>query len=252
VPLVVVAKKGVARDGTNPALLWGYGGFDADQTPTFRPYAVLAAEHGVVFASAILRGGGELGESWHTAGMLGNKQNVFDDYAACAQALEGPEKLTSPDKLAAIGRSNGGLLVAAAITQHPELYRAAVAIVPLTDMLRYPRFRIGKWWVTEYGDPDKDEDFKWLYAYSPYHHVKDGTRYPATLFSTGESDSRVDPMHSRKMAARLEAAQADSSRPILLRVDSAAGHGQGKPASKLVEQLTDELGFAFSQLGAGM
>jgi prolyl oligopeptidase len=248
IPIFVVAKKGFARDGANPTLLWGYGGFSVNQSPTYRPYALLTVEHGGVFASAVLRGGAEFGEAWHRAGMLGNKQNVFDDYAACAQELIA-EKITSPDKLAAIGRSNGGLLVAAAITQHPDLFRAAVAIVPLTDMLRYPAFRIGRWWVTEYGDPAKEEDFKWLYAYSPYHHVKDGTRYPATLLSTGEGDNRVDPMHARKMAARLEEAQGDSSRPILLRVDAGAGHGQGKPESKLAEQIVDELSFAFNQLG---
>ena len=225
VPLFVVAKKGLVRDGSNPTLLWGYGGFAYSQTPTFRPYAVLTAEHGGIFATAVLRGGEEFGEKWHRAGMLGKKQNVFDDYAACAEQLVA-EKITSPEKLAAIGRSNGGLLVAAAITQRPELFRAAISIVPLTDMLRYPRFRIGKWWITEYGDPEKDEDFKWLYAYSPYHHVKDGTRYPATMISTGESDNRVDPMHARKMAARLEEAQGDPSRPILLRVDTNSGHGQ--------------------------
>jgi prolyl oligopeptidase len=248
IPLFVVAKKGLVRDGTNPTLLWGYGGFTVNQTPTFRPYAFLMVENGGVFASAVLRGGAEFGEAWHRAGMLGNKQNVFDDYAACAEELV-TEKITSPEKLAAIGRSNGGLLVAAAITQHPELFRAGVAIVPLTDMIRYPAFRIGRWWVTEYGDPAKDDDFKWLYAYSPYHHVKDGTHYPATLISTGESDNRVDPMHARKMAARLEEAQGDPSRPILLRVDAGAGHGQGKPASKLVEQLVDELSFVFDQIG---
>ena len=251
IPIFLVARKardGAARDGSTPTLLWGYGGFNVSQTPTFRPYAALTAARGGVFASAVLRGGGELGEAWHRAGMLGNKQNVFDDYAACAQELVA-EKITSPDKLAAIGRSNGGLLVAAAVVQHPELFRAAVAIVPLTDLIRYPAFRIGRWWVSEYGDPSRDDDFKWLYAYSPYHQVKDGTRYPATLFSTGESDNRVDPMHSRKMAARLEEAQSDPSRPVLLRVDSGAGHGQGKPVSKLIDQVADELGFAFAQLG---
>jgi prolyl oligopeptidase len=248
IPIFVVAKKGLVRDGTNPTLLWGYGGFTVNQTPTFRPYPFLTVQNGGVFASAVLRGGAEFGEAWHRAGMLGKKQNVFDDYAACAQELVA-EKITSADKLAAIGRSNGGLLVAAAITQHPELFRAAVSIVPLTDMIRYPAFRIGRWWVTEYGDPAKDDDFKWLYAYSPYHHVTDGTRYPATLFSTGESDNRVDPLHARKMAARLEEAQGDASRPVLLRVDTSAGHGQGKPAPKLVDQIVDELGFAFDQLG---
>ena len=252
VPIFVVAKKGIPLDGSNPTLLWGYGGFNSSQTPTFRPYAVLTVEKGGVFATAVLRGGGEYGEAWHRAGMLGKKQNVFDDYAACAEELVN-EKITSPEKLVTIGRSNGGLLVAAAITQHPELFRAGVAIVPLTDMLRYPRYRIGRWWVSEYGDPDRDEDFKWLYAYSPYHRVKDGVRYPAVLLSTGESDNRVDPMHSRKMAARLEEAQGDATQPILLRVDTNAGHGQGKPASKLIDQLVDELSFAFHEVGvAGM
>jgi len=139
--------------------------------------------------------------------------------------------------------------VAAAVTQDPELFRAGVAIVPLTDMVRYPRFGIGSWWTPEYGDPAKEEDFRWLYAYSPYHHVKDGARYPAVLLSTGESDNRVDPMHSRKMAARLEEAQGDKTRPILLRVDLNAGHGQGKPASKFAEQLADEMAFALDQVG---
>jgi prolyl oligopeptidase len=248
IPLFVVAKRGMALDGSNPTLLWGYGGFRVNQTPTYRPYAVLTAMHGGVFASAVLRGGTELGEAWHRAGMLGNKQNVFDDYAACAEELV-KEKVTSPAKLVAIGRSNGGLLVATEVTQHPELFRAAVAIVPLTDMLRYPRFRIGRWWVSEYGDPERDEDFKWLYAYSPYHHVKDGARYPATMFSTGESDNRVDPMHSRKMAARLEEAQGDAEHPVLLRIDVNAGHGQGKPATKFIEQIVDEVGFALGQVG---
>ena len=248
IPLFIVAKKGLARDGTAAALLWGYGGFGVNQTPSFRPYASLVAMHGGVFASAVLRGGAEYGEAWHRAGKLAKKQNVFDDYAACAAELVA-ERIASPERLGAIGRSNGGLLVAAAITERPALFRAAVSIVPLTDMIRYPRFRIGRWWVSEYGDPEKDDDFKWLYAYSPYHHVTPGTRYPATLFAAGESDNRVDPMHARKMEARLEEAQGDPSRPILLRIDAGAGHGQGKPASKLVEEVVDELGFAFEQLG---
>jgi prolyl oligopeptidase len=251
VPVFVVAKKGLARDGSAAALVWGYGGFSVNQTPSFRAYAPLVAAHGGVFALAVLRGGAEFGEAWHRAGMLGKKQNVFDDYAAAAEELV-KEKIASPERLGSIGRSNGGLLVAAAITEHPELFRAAVSIVPLTDMLRYPRFRIGRWWVSEYGDPDKDDAFAWLYAYSPYHHVTQGTHYPATLVSTGESDNRVDPMHARKMAARLEEAQGDTSRPILLRVDTGAGHGQGKPASKLAEEVADELAFAFHELGITM
>jgi prolyl oligopeptidase len=248
IPMFVVAKKGIALDGSNPTLLWGYGGFNVNQTPAFSTRAMTIVEHGGVFVSAVLRGGGEFGEAWHQAGMLANKQNVFDDFTACAEELIA-EKITSPEKLGIIGGSNGGLLVAAAITQHPELYRVALALVPLTDMIRYPRFRMARFWIPEYGDPEKSDEFQWLYAYSPYHHVKDGTRYPATLFATAESDARVDPMHARKMAARLQEAQGDSTRPILIRVEENAGHGDGKPMSKVVDETVDELGFAFQQLG---
>jgi prolyl oligopeptidase len=248
VPMFVVARKGMPLDGSNPTLLWGYGGFNLNETPAFSPRAMSLVEHGGVYVSAVLRGGGEYGETWHEAGMLGNKQNVFDDFTACAEELIA-DKVTSPEKLGVVGGSNGGLLVAAAITQHPELYRVALSLVPLTDMIRYQRFRVARFWIPEYGDPEKDDDFKWLYAYSPYHHVKDGVRYPATLFATAESDSRVDPMHARKMAARLQAAQGDPSRPILLRVESKAGHGAGKPIAKVVDEYVDELGFAFDQLG---
>ena len=248
IPVFVVAKKGLTLDGNNPTLLWGYGGFNVNQTPAFSTRAMTIVERGGVFAAAVLRGGGEYGEAWHQAGMLEHKQNVFDDFTACAEELIA-EKITSPEKLGIIGGSNGGLLVAAAITQHPELYRVALALVPLTDMIRYPRFLMARFWIPEYGDPEKADAFQWLYAYSPYHHVKNGTRYPATLFATAESDSRVDPMHARKMAARLAEAQADGARPILIRVESNAGHGDGKPMSKLVDETVDELGFAFEQLG---
>jgi prolyl oligopeptidase len=248
VPMFVVARKGMALDGSNPTLLWGYGGFNVNETPAFSPRAMSIVERGGVYVSAVLRGGGEYGEAWHQAGMLANKQNVFDDFTACAEELIA-EKITSPEKLGIVGGSNGGLLVAVAITQHPELYRVALSLVPLTDMIRYPRFRVARFWIPEYGDPEKDDEFKWLYAYSPYHRVKDGVRYPATLFATAESDSRVDPMHARKMGARLQAAQSDPSRPILLRVESKAGHGAGKPIAKVVDEYVDELGFAFDQLG---
>jgi prolyl oligopeptidase len=248
VPMFVVARKGLVTDGNNPTLLWGYGGFNQNLTPAFSTRALLTVENGGVWVQAVLRGGGELGEAWHQAGMLARKQNVFDDFYACAQALF-DEKITSPEKLGIVGGSNGGLLVAAAVTQHPEMFRVAESLVPLTDMIRYPRYRIARFWIPEYGDPSRPEDFAWLYAYSPYHHVKDGTKYPATLFATAESDSRVDPMHARKMAARMQEAQGDSTRPILLRVESKAGHGAGKPVTKLVEEVVDEMAFAFSQLG---
>jgi prolyl oligopeptidase len=247
VPMFVIAKKGVKRDGKNPTILYGYGGFNVNQTPSFSARALATVNRGAVWATAILRGGGELGEDWHKAGMLEKKQNVFDDFIACAEALIS-EKITSPERLGIIGGSNGGLLVAAAVTQRPELFRAGLSLVPLTDMLRYHRFRIAKLWVPEYGDPEKPEDFRFLYAYSPYHHVRDGERYPAMLFTTAESDSRVDPMHARKMAARMQEAQGDTARPILLRVETKAGHGAGKPVSKLADELTDELSFLLHEL----
>ncbi|MEO8877299.1 MAG: prolyl oligopeptidase family serine peptidase, partial [Polyangiaceae bacterium] len=259
IPMFVVAKDGLNRNGENPTMLWGYGGFNVNQTPAFSSRALLTARRGGVWVTAVLRGGGEFGEAWHRAGMLENKQNVFDDYIACAQELIA-QKITRPEKLGIIGGSNGGLLVAAAVTQHPELFRVGLSLVPLTDMIRYPKFRIAKLWVPEYGDPEKPEDLKWLYAYSPYHHVKDGVKYPSMLFTTAESDSRVDPMHARKMMARMDEAQhandntangaaSSKGRPILLRVESKAGHGAGKPTSKLVEEVTDEMSFAFHELG---
>jgi prolyl oligopeptidase len=251
IPMFVVAKEGTPRDGTSPTVLYGYGGFNVNMTPAFSARALLTASHGGVWVTAILRGGGELGEAWHRAGMLANKQNVFDDAIACAEELVA-EKVTSPAHLAVMGGSNGGLLVAAVVTQRPALFRVGLSLVPLTDMLRYERFRIAKLWASEYGSASDAEQFKTLYAYSPYHHVKDGTAYPSMLFTTAESDSRVDPMHARKMAARMQAAQGANGHPILLRVESRAGHGQGKPVSKLVDETTDEMSFLFHELGVGL
>jgi prolyl oligopeptidase len=248
VPMFVVAKKGLPQDGSNPTVMWGYGGFNQNEAPGFSARALLLIERGGVWVSAILRGGGEFGAAWHEAGMLGKKQNAFDDFYACASQLVA-ENVTSPERLGIMGGSNGGLLVAAMITQHPEAFRAAEALVPLTDMIRYPRFRMARAWIPEYGDPEDPSAFQWLYAYSPYHHVTPGTRYPATLITTAESDSRVDPMHARKLAAALEAAQSDPSRPILLRVESKAGHGAGKPLAKVVDEVVDEMSFLFVQLG---
>jgi prolyl oligopeptidase len=248
VPMFVVEGAGRRRDGTAPAVLYGYGGFNIAQTPAFSSRTLLTVEHGGTWAVALLRGGGEFGEDWHRAGMLERKQNVFDDLYACAEELV-RAKVTSPERLGVVGGSNGGLLVATAVTQRPELFRAGLSLVPLADMLRYHRFRIGKLWTAEYGDPDDAAAFAWLYAYSPYHRVKPGTRYPAVLFATAESDSRVDPMHARKMAARMQEAQGDPAHPILLRVESRAGHGAGKPVAKLVDEVTDELAFLFHELG---
>lgn len=251
VPMFVIAKKGTKLDGTNPTVLYGYGGFNVNQTPAFNPRALALVKRGAVWVSAILRGGGEFGEEWHTGGMLEKKQNVFDDLFACAQTLFN-EKITSPEHLGVVGGSNGGLLVAAAITQRPEMFRVGLSLVPLTDMVRYHRFRIAKLWIPEYGDPEKAEQFKFLHAYSPYHRVENGKKYPSLLFTTAVSDTRVDPMHARKMAARMQEAQGDPSRPVLLRVETKAGHGQGKPTAKLAEELTDELSFLLHELGVAL
>jgi prolyl oligopeptidase len=251
VPMFVIAKKGMKRDGKNPTILYGYGGFNVNQTPAFSARALASVNRGAVWVTAILRGGGELGEDWHKAGMLEKKQNVFDDFIACAETVVN-EKITSSEHLGIIGGSNGGLLVAAAVTQRPELFRAGLSLVPLTDMIRYQRFRIAKLWVPEYGDPEKASDFEFLYKYSPYHHVREGVRYPAMLFTTAESDSRVDPMHARKMTARMQEVQQDGSRPILIRVETKAGHGAGKPVNKLADELADELSFLLYELGVAL
>ncbi len=247
VPYFVVHKKGVARDGTAPTLLTGYGGFNISQMPAFAGSRYVMLERGGVVVLANLRGGGEYGEAWHKAGMLDKKQNVFDDLYAVAENLIAT-KVTSRDKLAVLGGSNGGLLVGAAITQRPDLFRAAVCAVPLLDMLRYHKFLIAKLWIPEYGSAEEPEQFKWLSAYSPYHHVEPGKAYPAVLFTTAEGDSRVDPLHARKMAARMQA-EAGGDRPILLRIESKAGHGAGKPISKRIEEAVDVYSFLFWQLG---
>jgi prolyl oligopeptidase len=248
VPMFLVRRKGLPRDGVRPTLLYGYGGFNISLTPAFAAPVAPFIEAGGVYAVANLRGGGEYGESWHQAGMLAHKQNVFDDVVAAAEYLVA-QKITSPAHLAISGRSNGGLLVGAAITQRPDLFRAAVCGVPLLDMIRYHQFRIAKLWIPEYGSSEDPVQFRWLHAYSPYHHVKDGVDYPATLFFTAASDSRVDPLHARKMTARLQAASTGKKGPILLRLETQAGHGAGKPLGKLLAQHTDELAFLFQQLG---
>ena len=251
VPMFVFHKKGLTLDGKNPTLLTGYGGFNVSSTPEFRSARFVWLEHGGVFAVANLRGGAEFGEEWHRAGMLEKKQNVFDDFIAAAEFLIA-EKYTDKDHLAIQGGSNGGLLMGAAFTQRPDLYRAVVCQVPLLDMLRYQNFQIAKLWIPEYGSADDPKQFEWLYAYSPYHHVKAGTEYPAILFMTAESDTRVDPMHAKKMAALMQAEAANGrsrERPILLRIETKAGHGQGKPITKQIDEGTDIFSFLFWQLG---
>ncbi len=245
--MFLVHRRGLRLDGTHPTLLHGYGGFNISETPEFSRGIVVWLERGGVFAEANLRGGGEYGEAWHRAGMLDKKQNVFDDFVAAAEWLIA-SKYTSKERLAIRGGSNGGLLVGAALTQRPDLFRAVVCEVPLLDMVRYHNFQIARLWVPEYGSAESPEQFRWLYAYSPYHHVTPGTAYPAILLATAESDSRVDPMHARKMAARLQAATS-SDRPILLRTESKAGHGIGKPVGKQIEDATDIWSFLFWQLG---
>jgi prolyl oligopeptidase len=251
VPMFVVNKKGIEKNGKNPTLLTGYGGFNISETPAFSRGMYLWMEHGGIFAVANLRGGAEFGEDWHRAGMLGKKQNVFDDFIAAGEYLIA-QKYTDRDHLAITGGSNGGLLMGAMITQRPDLFRAVVCAVPLLDMLRYQNFQIAKLWVPEYGSADDPKQFDWLYAYSPYHHVKQGQEYPAILFMTADTDTRVDPMHAKKMAALMQAEAKNGGskeRPILLRIETKAGHGQGKPVTKQIEESTDMYSFLFWQLG---
>jgi prolyl oligopeptidase len=251
VTMFLAHKKGVKPNGKTPTLLYGYGGFNVSLTPSFSASRFLFLERGGLLAIANLRGGAEYGEEWHQAGMLGRKQNVFDDFLAAAEWLTARE-YTDRDHLAIQGGSNGGLLVGAALTQRSDLFRAVVCQVPLLDMLRYQRFLIARLWIPEYGSAENEEEFRWLYAYSPYHHVKAGVKYPAVLLEAAESDTRVDPLHARKMAARLQAATASGSdRPILLRIEPKAGHGAGKPRALVLDELTDTYSFLFRQLGMG-
>jgi prolyl oligopeptidase len=245
--MFLVHPAGLALNGDNPTYLTGYGGFNISMTPSFSRSLLLWLEKGGVVAIPNIRGGGEYGESWHQAGILANKQNSFDDFIAAAEWLIA-RGYTRPERLAVAGGSNGGLLVGAMLTQRPELFRAVLVQVPLLDMLRYHRFLIARLWIPEYGTPDEPAQFRWLRAYSPYHHIRPGVAYPAVLLATAESDTRVDPMHARKMAARLQAATS-GERPILLRLESQAGHGAGKPRSKALDELTDTWTFVFSELG---
>jgi prolyl oligopeptidase len=251
IPMFLFHKKGIELNGKNPTLLTGYGGFNISLTPNFVASRYVWLEHGGVFAVANLRGGGELGEDWHRAGMLEKKQNVFDDFLAAAEFLIS-DKITDKDHLAIQGGSNGGLLMGAAFTQRPDLFRAVVCQVPLLDMLRYQNFQIAKLWIPEYGSADDPKQFDWLYAYSPYHHVKPGAEYPSILFMTADTDTRVDPMHSKKMAALMQAEAANGQsreRPILLRIETKAGHGAGKPITKQIEEQIDIYSYLFWQLG---
>jgi len=252
VPMFIVHRKGIKMDGKNPAFLYAYGGFNINMTPSFSASRMLFLENGGVFALPNLRGGGEYGEEWHKAGMFERKQNVFDDFIAAAEYLI-KENYTSPEKLAINGGSNGGLLVGAVMTQRPDLYRAAVPAVGVMDMLRYQKFTIGWGWAVEYGSSDNEKDFEYLYKYSPLHNIQSGASYPATLVTTADHDDRVVPAHSFKFAAAMQEKNKDKgNNPILIRIETNAGHGAGKPLSKTIDEATDMWSFVFYQLGMKM
>ena len=248
VPMFIAHKKGLKLDGTNPTLLYAYGGFNISLTPSFSISRLQWMEMGGVFAMPNLRGGGEYGKEWHQAGTKTNKQNVFDDFIAAAEYLI-DKKYTSPEHLAIQGGSNGGLLVGACMTQRPELYSACLPAVGVMDMLRFHKFTAGRFWVDDYGSSEASaEEFKALYAYSPYHNLVDGTKYPATMVTTADTDDRVVPGHSFKFAARLQEAQAGSA-PVLIRIETKAGHGAGKPTAKIIEETADQWAFLAKHLG---
>lgn len=247
VPMFITARKGVKLDGNNPTLLYGYGGFDISLTPAFSVGNLVWMEMGGVYVQANLRGGGEYGEAWHLAGTKLQKQNVFNDFLAAAEWLIA-NKYTQPKKLAISGRSNGGLLVGACMAQRPDLFGAALPGVGVLDMLRFHKFTIGWAWTSDYGSSDNAEEFQAIYKYSPMHNLKSGTSYPPTLIVTADHDDRVVPAHSFKFAATLQAAQAGDA-PVLIRIETKAGHGAGKPISKAIEEITDEWSFLVKSLG---
>jgi prolyl oligopeptidase len=249
ISMFLVSRKGLARNGTAPALLTGYGGFNISMTPAFAASWFPWLEDGGVYAVPNLRGGGEYGDAWHDAGVRDRKQNVFDDFIAAAEWLCA-EGYTNPDRLAIAGGSNGGLLTGAVLTQRPDLCRAAIVAVPLLDMLRYHLFLMARYWVPEYGSPDVPAEREVLAAYSPYHHVRDGVDYPAVLLTAGEHDTRVHAMHARKMAAALQAATTANpdEKPVLLWVDREAGHGQGKPLHLRLRDAVDQRVFLYGML----
>ncbi len=246
IPMFVACKKGTRLDGANPTLLYGYGGFNISLLPMFSVSRAAWMEMGGVYAQPNLRGGGEYGETWHDAGRKLKKQNVFDDFIAAAEWLIA-RKYTRSDKLAIQGGSNGGLLVGAVETQRPSLFGACLPAVGVMDMLRFHKFTEGRLWVDDYGSADNPEEFKALLAYSPYHNIKPGTRYPATLIATADTDDRVVPGHSFKFAAALQRAEAGSA-PVLIRISTRAGHGPGKPVNKRIEEVADDWAFLVKNL----
>jgi prolyl oligopeptidase len=247
ISMFLTHKKGLELNGDNPTLVYGYGGFAGNETPYFSRTMTMFLQRGGIFAHTQLRGGAEYGEEWHKAGMLDKKQNVFDDFIAAIEWLI-ENKYTNPNKIVIEGGSNGGLLVGAVMVQRPDLMNGVVCSRPLLDMLRYHRFLMAEYWILEYGSAEDPEQFKYLYAYSPYHNIKSGTAYPAVLFESADHDTRVDPLHARKMAAALQAATS-SDAPILLRVQRKTGHGMGMPRRLIVEELTDSWSFIFWRTG---
>jgi prolyl oligopeptidase len=246
IPMFLVHRKGLVKDGNNPTLLYGYGGFNVSTTPSFGPGTIAWMEMGGIWASANLRGGSEYGDQWHDAGKRARKQNVFDDFIAAAEYLIA-QKYTSTPKLAIFGGSNGGLLVGAVLNQRPDLFGAAMPAVGVMDMLRFHKFTVGALWADEYGSPDNADDFKIIRAYSPLHNIRPGGHYPAVLITTSDHDDRVVPGHSFKYAATLQAAQA-AKRPVLIRIETRAGHGAGKPVTKTIDEWADRLAFLNKEL----
>ena len=247
VPMFITRRKDLKLNGENPCLLYGYGGFQINLTPGFNPSALMFVEQGGVYCVANLRGGSEYGEAWHKAGMLENKQNVFDDFIAAAEYLIA-QKYTSSARLAINGGSNGGLLVGACEVQRPDLYAVCLPQVGVMDMLRYHKFTIGWGWAVEYGSSDNEEQFPYIYKYSPLHNIKEGVKYPATLVMTADHDDRVVPAHSFKFAAQMQHCQAGEA-PVLIRIESKAGHGAGKPTSKRIDEAADMYAFLFQNIG---
>jgi prolyl oligopeptidase len=246
--LFLTRRRGLTPTGEVPTLLYGYGGFNIAVGPMFKAEWLAWVEDGGLLAVASLRGGGEHGKAWHDGGRLANKQNVFDDFAACLGWLAA-SGWTHPRRTAISGRSNGGLLVGATITQHPELFGAALAEVGVMDMLRFDKFTIGSAWTSDFGSPGDPDEFRTLLAYSPLHNIRPGVAYPPTLVTTGDHDDRVVPGHSFKFAAALQAAQAGDA-PVLIRIDTDAGHGMGKPVHKLIDERADVLAFLELFLGS--
>ncbi len=247
VPMFIARHKDVVADGNRPTMLYGYGGFNISMTPSFSITRLAWMEMGGIYAVANLRGGGEYGEEWHKAGTKLDKQNVFDDFIAAAEYLIS-ENYTNPDKLAIFGGSNGGLLVGAVTNQRPDLFAAAIPAVGVMDMLRFHEFTAGRFWVDDYGSSANADEFEALYAYSPYHNIKAGTKYPAVLITTADTDDRVVPGHSFKYAAAMQAAQ-EGDAPVLIRIETRAGHGAGVPTDKVIQAYADRWAFLVRNLG---